>query len=282
MNSANLEAFYIAAKLGHFTQAADQLAITQSALSQRIAKLELELETSLFIRDKKSIRLTDAGVQLLRYCQLTSAIEKEFLGKMISSNDALVGHLTIACFSSVGRSLVLPALQSLLVKNHGITLSLINGELNELETKLQRAEADYIVTTLMTDRGDIESVFLGNEEYVLVKSKKHHQSDFFLDHDRMDSTTQSYFAKNKLKYKPQRHHYLDDVYGIIDGVRQGLGQAVLPMHLIENDKDLEILHPRQVLKVPVFLQFFVEPYYRALHEPVIAALKNGFSKKLAR
>ena len=77
LNSAQLEAFLVVAKTLHFTKAANLLHVTQSALSQRIAKLEEELETTLFIRDRNSIRLTESGQQVLRFCQINETAEDE-------------------------------------------------------------------------------------------------------------------------------------------------------------------------------------------------------------
>jgi hypothetical protein len=73
---------------------------------------------------------------------------------------------------------------------------------------------------------------------------------------------------------------MDDVYGLIDGVKNGLGKAVLPRHLIEGEKDLEVIHPKQVLKVSVYLHFCVQPYYRAVHESFIKAVQNHFARVL--
>ena len=49
----------------HFRKAADELHITQPALSRSIGALERELGTQLFLRDKRSVVLTPAGRQLL-------------------------------------------------------------------------------------------------------------------------------------------------------------------------------------------------------------------------
>lgn len=56
-----LLAFEAAARLGSFTRAAVELNVTQSAVSQQIRNLELELGISLFERAHKSVRLTEDG-----------------------------------------------------------------------------------------------------------------------------------------------------------------------------------------------------------------------------
>lgn len=53
----------------HFGKAADNLFITQSAVSARIRQLEQALGTSLFIRERHNIQLTPAGKKLIRHAE---------------------------------------------------------------------------------------------------------------------------------------------------------------------------------------------------------------------
>ena len=56
--------FYIVAGCGNFSAAAKQLYISQPAVSKAVAKLEEELDTTLFYRTTKGVQLTDAGETL--------------------------------------------------------------------------------------------------------------------------------------------------------------------------------------------------------------------------
>lgn len=280
LNSSQLEAFYTVAKTLNFTKAAVILNVTQSALSQRIAKLEEELGTTLFIRDRTSIRLTEAGQKLLRFCQMNDAAESEFLALLQDSKTDYAGTLRIGGFSSVNRSIVVPALKNLMTKNPRLSIQLLTKELSDLPGLLKSAEADYIITNIKSDSPDIESVFLGIEENVLVKLKKAQDSEIYLDHDERDPSTKSYFSQNKMSFKPTGMRYLDDVYGLIDGVKNGYGKAVLPLHLIENDPTLEVIELKKTLKVQVYLQYFIQPFYRRVHSVVVDELESYFQKIL--
>ena len=65
MNLEGLAAFLAVAETGSFTAAADRLFLTQPAISKRIALLEADLDTRLFDRIGREIRLTEAGDALL-------------------------------------------------------------------------------------------------------------------------------------------------------------------------------------------------------------------------
>ncbi|MCU1734697.1 MULTISPECIES: LysR substrate-binding domain-containing protein [unclassified Pseudomonas] len=64
-----LRGFEAAARLGSFHKAADELHLTQSAISQQIRSLETFLEQPLFFRIGRSVSLTDAGHDLLSTTQ---------------------------------------------------------------------------------------------------------------------------------------------------------------------------------------------------------------------
>jgi DNA-binding transcriptional LysR family regulator len=280
LNSAQLEAFFTVAKLLHFTRAAAHLNVTQSALSQRIAKLEDDLETTLFIRDRGSIRLTEPGERVLRFCQINDLAESELFEKLKDSKDDFAGVLRVGGFSSVNRSLIIPAMKKIMFENPRLSIHLVTKELHELEKLLKSSEADYIVTNRKSTTFDIKSVFLGFEENVLVKSTKYPDTEIFLDHDERDATTNSYFSKSNSNLKSSMKRYLDDVYGLIDGVKCGYGKAILPLHLIEGEREIEILEPKRVLTVPVYIQYFEQPYFRRVHSFFLSEIQEYFKKKL--
>lgn len=280
LNAAQLEAFSTLAQKLHFTRAAEALHITQSALSQRIAKLEEELGTTLLIRDPSSLRLTEAGQKVLRFCQVSGQAEDDLLAALQDSASGFAGQLRVGGFSSVNRSLVIPALKNLMTANPKLSLHLISRELEELPPLLKRGEVDYILTTRKSPSAEVESQFLGFEDNVLVKAKKSRGTDIYLDHDENDPTTSAYFSQNKVPFKPKAMRYLDEVYGLIDGVKNGLGMAVLPLHLIESEKDLEILNPGRRLAVPVFLSFYHQPFYKKVHAVFLGELMTHFRERL--
>ena len=69
-----MECFIEVTRTGNFTNAAENLFITQPALSRIIKSLEDELGTQLFIRTRKKLILTDAGLILKKHALI---IEKQ-------------------------------------------------------------------------------------------------------------------------------------------------------------------------------------------------------------
>ncbi len=282
ISSLYLKAFYQLSQDKNFTKAAGNLAITQSAFSHRILNLEKELETTLFIREKGNIQLTDAGEKLLRYCEQVYKLQEEVLESICDdrSND-LVGTIRIGGFSSVNRSCVMPALAKLLRDNSRVSIAIFSVEIDELIDLMKSSKVDFVLSNTLPQNNSVQADFLGYENNVLVESIKYKFNGHYLDHDSKDVTTSSYFKINPKLDKKTRKRYFADVYGLIDGVKLGLGRAVLPTHLIEKDKDLRILFPEKKLKVALYLLYYKNTYQTKLEKAVIKAiteyLKSAFS-----
>lgn len=152
--------------------------------------------------------------------------------------------------------------------------------MDELPTLLRRGEIDYMIHYNEWIRDEVETISLGREKNVLVELNKYDGPNIFLDHDENDQTTAKYLKLIKSKEQYDRR-YLDDVYGLIDGVKNGLGRAILPEHLIKNEKTLQIVDKKHVLYFPVVLHFFKQPYYSELHEQITSYLITESKKYLS-
>jgi DNA-binding transcriptional LysR family regulator len=273
ISSSQLEAFSAVVRMGGFSAAARSLHITQSALSQRILNLESALGSTLLVRDPAGPRLTPAGEELLRYSQVKDAMEQEVLSRMRTDLRAMSGHIRIGGFSSVVRSVLMPAVRELIAKHSALTIELMSREIRDLPRMLTQGEVEMVVTTALPFRDDMESHLLGYEEYVLVQAKgwKSHE-EVYLDHDTEDRTTIEFLKLNGRNPKSIRRHYVDEVYAILDGVKLRFGKAVLPRHLIQAEKDLIVSKGFRPLKVPVMLQYFRMPFYSNLHQQLLRSI----------
>lgn len=82
MTFKQLEAIYWVVRSGGFSQAASKLHMTQSALSKRVQELEAMVETPLFDRSSRSVRLTDKGEEMFvvakRFLEQREAAMEQF------------------------------------------------------------------------------------------------------------------------------------------------------------------------------------------------------------
>lgn len=117
-----LRAFEAAARHLSFTRAAEELHLTQGAISQQIRQLELHLGFPLFIRQARRLELTDEGSQLAH-------VVREALTDVASTIDRLRSHqghgpLTVSVLGSFAAQWLLPRLPKLQAAHPEIDLRL--------------------------------------------------------------------------------------------------------------------------------------------------------------
>jgi len=118
-----LQAFEAAARLESITAAAQELSLTQSAVSRQIRALEDQLGTALFHREKQTIRLTSGGASYAR--EVREALRKISQASMNLRANPGGGTLSLAILPTLGTRWLAPRLPQFLATHPGITLNLV-------------------------------------------------------------------------------------------------------------------------------------------------------------
>jgi len=169
MKRAQLRQFLALVETGNFTRAAERLGVAQPTLSAAIAELERLAGTTLFLRDRRQVRLTDAGARLVTHAR---AIEREFRAAEAAFDEAplLVAPMRLGVIPSIGTTM-LSAIISHWAKSQPLTL--IEGTDTELRRKLGEGQADVILTLLRPEDAERPSLALVNEGYRLFLPEGH-------------------------------------------------------------------------------------------------------------
>ena len=118
-----LMAFDAAARHASITRAADELALTESAVSRQISQLEDQLGVQLFHRIKKRLSLTRAGTAYARdVAGALERLEKDTFDVM--SNEGEGGTLEIAVLPTVGSQWLIPRMTDFYERHPGLTVSM--------------------------------------------------------------------------------------------------------------------------------------------------------------
>ena len=122
-NLGALQAFEATARLGSFSRAAEELALTHSAVFRQVTGLEERLGVALFSRVRRRIVLTDAGAEYAgRVRHHLEQLEKDTFGLM---SRAALGHsLHIAVLPTLATTWLIPRLPSLHAQHPDIAVSL--------------------------------------------------------------------------------------------------------------------------------------------------------------
>ena len=115
MNDMQVKCFLAAAKFENFTKAAENLYLSQPVLGRHISNLETELGFLLFVRERKSVKLTENGrifEKFLLACERNYNIAMEAIQTNLRSNNMNLiigtaeGQLIGESYSPVFRYLV--------------------------------------------------------------------------------------------------------------------------------------------------------------------------------
>jgi molybdate transport repressor ModE-like protein len=112
-NFERLRTLHAVAARGSVNAAATALHVTNSAVSQQIAKLESELGQSLLERSGRGVRLTDAAAALVAHTERMLSEMESAEAEFDAQRNRVFGQITVAAFPTAARGLAPPALQSL-------------------------------------------------------------------------------------------------------------------------------------------------------------------------
>ncbi|MET3793179.1 LysR substrate-binding domain-containing protein [Aquamicrobium terrae] len=104
----NFVIFETVARLGNFSRAAEELNLTQSAISHAIRKIEDMLGRKLFYRTRPTLGLTREGEQLLLCAEQCITLTRAAIGSIASSPKARQDALLVAVSTSMARYWLLP------------------------------------------------------------------------------------------------------------------------------------------------------------------------------
>lgn len=149
--TAKLELYRIfreVARWGSISEAAKQLYISQSAVSQSVRQLEEQLETPLFRRTGKGVLLTREGELLLGYA--ASAVDLLAAGeeKLAAVRSLTDGTLEIAASDTISRYLLLSRLERFHSRYPGIKLRIVNRTSPESAALLKSGRVDLAFINL--------------------------------------------------------------------------------------------------------------------------------------
>lgn len=149
-SNVNLNAykiFYEVASSESISDASKKLFITQSAVSKAIKKLEEDLNTSLFYRNSKGVKLTDKGKQLLFY--VTEAFNNLITAEraMIEDKSLSKGKISIGVPSQIGSFFIFKDIADFHKKYPNIEISIISKTTTQLLKLLEQHEIDFIIDT---------------------------------------------------------------------------------------------------------------------------------------
>lgn len=140
--------FYYVAKNGSISRAANELSISQPAISKSVKSLEEQMNTNLFIRKRDGVELTEAGITF--YKKIKDAMDLIYSAendlKVLTNMES--GIINIGASKTILHEFLMPYIKKFHKKYPKITIRIFTDKTSDLVKKAKMGLVDAIFTNL--------------------------------------------------------------------------------------------------------------------------------------
>ncbi len=283
--SANLKAFMAIARLGTVHGAADELHLSQTGVTQRIRAIEKELGTTLFLRSRKGMKLTQEGEALLRYCRGSEDLEGQVLSQIIGAGKDKPIYVTIVGPTSVMTARIIDQCAGLYEQWPNLYLNFIISDSVDRLALVRSGQAAIAVVPTGQVPNEMDSKIIKPEKYILVASSKWRgrrlaeilEKERIIDFDENDPTTLNYLNKfNLASHVSIARLFTNNNEAIIKLFSKGVGFGTLTHEIAKphiESGDLIALNGGAVMEAELALAWYPRPEMPAYFKAIIRMLK---------
>jgi DNA-binding transcriptional LysR family regulator len=252
MDWDKLKVFHAAAEAGSFTHAGEQLALSQSAVSRQVSALEQELSVSLFHRHARGLILTEQGELLYRTAHDVFIKLEAARAKLTDSRERPHGELRVTTTVGIGVHWLTPRLGEFVDLYPDIHITLLT---TDEELDLAMREADVAIRLRQPTQPDLIQRKLFSVRFHAYASpeylKRFGTPTTFeeLDNHRillLGGQVPTYLQNRRWLIEVARdskgprspHITINNILAILRGCQKGLGIAMLPDYLVEENHGL--------------------------------------------
>lgn len=173
MNFNHLLIFHKVAEKRHFTRAAEELFISQPAVSKQVQELEKTLGQALFTQVGRKIYLTEAGQLLYDYTSQIFALSEEAEASLRELHSLERGRLAVGASTTVGTYLLPDLLGQYRVKYPHIELFLDIANTEDTQQRLLAHRIEISIVEGTVSHSDLAHRVWREDELVLIAAPEH-------------------------------------------------------------------------------------------------------------
>lgn len=160
--------FYHLAKNPNTTKVAEELGLSQPAISKSIKELERELSVTLFLREKGRMQLTETGRYLLKEVSPLLQKEREIGFELDKRRDTFSGTLHIGASTTLAQYVLPELLSDFIRRNPGIRIHLSSGNTDQIEQQVLAGNLHLAFIEGTPTQPDIRYIPFISDEIVLI------------------------------------------------------------------------------------------------------------------
>ena len=159
-----LKYFLTVADEGNITRAADILHVTQPTLSRQLMELEDEMGTSLLIRGKRSVTLTEEGFLFRQQAEMIVELADKLEHTFTDKKDIVCGTIRIGATEAVGGRTLAACMKEFREKYPDVQFDLYNGMADNIKEMIEHGLIDLGLVMEPIDTAKFEYVRLPQKE----------------------------------------------------------------------------------------------------------------------
>lgn len=168
-----LRVFHTVAKRLNFTKAAQELYITQPAVTKHIQELERHFKTNLFERKGSKIALTQAGSILLQHTETLFELHRKIESDIHALTNSFKGQLRIGASTTIANYILPKVLPEFTKSYPEIEITVHQGNTEEIERSLSTKNIDLGITEGFSKATQWQYLPFLKDEIVLVCKQGH-------------------------------------------------------------------------------------------------------------
>ena len=256
MENFRLRVFRAVAHQLNFRIAAEELLLTQSAVTQQIKALESEMDVSLFDRAGGRVSLTPAGATLLPFADRLAALAAEAGEAVAAAHGASAGRLALGASQTIGQYLLPRLIAGFLEQNPKVDISVIGGNTQTILEALVEHRVQLCLIEGPAMRRDVQVKPFMEDHMVCVVPPGHEWAEQEIDVKELQQATlvarelgsgsrrivEQAMEKAGLEVKKLRLMMtFDSTEGLLSAVEAGLGIAFVSRWAVRNQLALGTL-----------------------------------------
>lgn len=160
------------AETGSFTRAAEQLSLTQPAVSQHIQAIEKELNVRIFDRAGSELHVTREGEIVIKYAKRMLALYNNMTRDLKTERNQ-ISSLTVGITHTAESNAIAEALAKYVNSHEGMTIKIITDTTAKLYDMLRNFELDFAFVEGKINDGTLRYMMLDTDSLVLAVSPTH-------------------------------------------------------------------------------------------------------------
>jgi len=173
MELRTLQYFVTVAEELNITRAAEKLHMSQPPLSAQIKNLEEELDTILFIRGKRHLKMTESGQLMYRRAKDILSLVERTKAEVLSMGEGMRGTISIGLVEGMAPDIAAEWFAGFRREHPNVRFRILDGSTDDLLEKLRSGIISLAVITSPCDHSLLHSFHVGEEKMAALMNKAH-------------------------------------------------------------------------------------------------------------